>query len=180
MYTIVEARHVHHLCHAAAEGTLSLVHALRDGTGGVERVDETLQADAELATHLAALLGNLVADGPHDDGGVVAVGYDEVGDVPISPLVEEAGVAVLALRIAPHVERLGHDHHAQRVADIHLHLARHVVSRADGIAAHVLQDLDLADERGLVDGGTEGAEVMVQTDSAQLARLAVQLEAFLL
>ena len=143
-------------------------------------MDESLQTDAELTAHLAALLGNLVADGPHDDAGVVAVGYDEVGDVTVGPLVEEACVAVLALRVAPHVERLGHDHHAQRVADVHLHLARHVVSRADGVAAHVLQNLDLADERGLVDGGTEGTEVMVQTDSAQLARLAVQLEAFLL
>ena len=59
------------------------------------------------------MFGYLVADAPHDDGGVVAVGEHEVGDIARGPLVEEAGVAVLALGIDPHVETLGHDHHTQ-------------------------------------------------------------------
>ena len=98
-------------------------------------------------------------------------------DVAVAPLLEEAGVAVLALGVDPHVERLGHDHHAQRVANLHLHLARHVVRCTDGIAAHVFHGLHLADEGGLVDGSTQRPEVVVQADALQFARLAIQLEA---
>ena len=85
---------------------------------------------------------------------MVAFRHDEIGDVAVGPLAEEAGVAVLALGIDPHVEALGHHHHAQRVAHVHLHLARHIMSRTDGIAAHLLQYLYLADEGGFVDGST--------------------------
>ena len=51
------------------------------------------------------------------------------------------------------------------------------MGRADGIAAHLLHRLDLPDEGGLVDGGTQGAEVVVQADALDLAGHAVELEA---
>ena len=51
---------------------------------------------------------------------------------------------------------------------------------ADGVAAHVLQGLDLSDEGTFVDGSPQGTEVVVQTDTLQLARHAVQLETTLL
>ena len=92
------------------------------------------------------------------------MGEHEVGDVARGPLVEEAGVAVLALGIDPHVETLGHDHHAQRVAEVHLQLGGHVVGGADGIAAHLFHRLDLTDEGGLVDGGAQRSEVVVQAE----------------
>ena len=104
------------------------------------------------------------------------MGEHEVGDVARGPLVEEAGVAVLALGIDPHVETLGHDHHAQRVAEVHLQLRGHVVGGADSIAPHLLHHLDLTDEGGFVDGGSEGAEVVVQTHALELARNAIELE----
>ena len=111
---------------------------------------------------------------------MVAVGLHQVGNILVGPFVEEAGIAVLALGVQPHVEALGHHHHAQRVAHVHLQLARHVVRRADGVAAHVLQDLDLADNRSLVHRSTQGAEIVVQADTLQLARHAVQLESLFL
>ena len=89
-----------------------MVEALGDGARGVELVAERLQPSGYFEALFAALFRDLVAYRPHDDRGVVAVGEDEVGDILISPVVEEAGVAVFALGIDPHVEALGHDHHA--------------------------------------------------------------------
>ena len=70
------------------------------------------------------------------------------------PVVEETRITILALGIDPHVETLGHDHHTERVAEIHLHLTRHIVRGADGVAAHILQRFDLTDKGTLVDSST--------------------------
>ena len=35
---------------------------------------------------------------------MVAIGQYKIGDVLVGPLTEEAGVAILALRIDPHIE----------------------------------------------------------------------------
>ena len=161
VYAIVETWHIHHLCKTAVERLLGVVHALSNGAGRVEMVAEALQADGDEATFGRALLGNLVANAPHHDAGVVAISQNQVGDILLGPLVEEAGVAVLALGVKPHVEALGHHHHTQRVADVHLHLRRHVVRGADGIAPHGLHRLDLADKGRLVDGGAQRAEVVM-------------------
>ena len=104
MYAIVEARHVHGLRHTTFQRSLSSVHALGYRARRVELVAEVLQSDGNLAAFLAALLRNLVAYRPHHDAGMVAVGQYEIGDVFVGPLTEEAGVAILALRINPHIE----------------------------------------------------------------------------
>ena len=98
------------------------------------------------------LFGNLITYRPHDDGGMVAVGQHQVLNVLLPPVVEETGIAVLALRIDPHVETLGHHHHTERVAEVHLHLRGHIMRGTDSVATHVLHGLDLTDEGTLVDG----------------------------
>ena len=100
----------------------------------------------------------------------------EVFNILVSPLAEETGVTVLALGINPHVERFGHHHHTQRVVDLHLHRRRHVVARSNSVATHLLQNLHLAYERSFVDGSSQRAKVVVQTDALQLASLAVEFK----
>ena len=104
----------------------------------------------------------------------------EIGDVAVAPLLEEAGIAVLAFGIDPHVETLGHGHHTHRVAEVHQQGGGHVVGASDGVASHLLQLADALDEGGLVLGGTERTEVMVQADTLQLAGDSIQLESLLL
>ena len=53
------------------------------------------------------------------------------------------------------------------------------MSRTDGIAAHLLQYLDLADEGGFVDGSTQRTKVMMQADAFYLTCHSVQLETVL-
>ena len=142
---------------------------------------EVLQSAAPFhAFLLVSLLRNLIAYAPHDDGRMVAMMEQEVGDILLSPFIEEACVAVLALRILPHVKAFRHHHHAHGVADLHLHLGRHIVCGADSVASHVLHQPYLAYERGFVDSGAERSEVMVQANALQLAAYAIELEASVL
>ena len=50
------------------------------------------------------------------------------------------------------------------------------MGRAYGVAAHVFHDLHLTDEGRLVDCGAQGAKVVVQADTLDFARLAIELE----
>ena len=106
----------------------------------------------------------------------MAVGEDEVCYVPVCPFLEEACVSVLAFRIYPHVERLSHDHHADRVAQVHLHLRRHVVSCPYGVASHTLQQFQLSQQRRAVYGSPQHAEVVMQADTLYLPLVSVEAE----
>ena len=108
-----------------------------------------------------------------------AIGQHEVLEVALPPVVVEAAVSVLALGIDPHVERLGHDHHSQRIAYIHLHLRRHIMSSTNGITPHRLEEFDLTDECRLIDSSTNHTQIVMQTDSAEFTRDAIQLEPIL-
>ena len=107
---------------------------------------------------------------------MVAVVEHQVADVLLPPLVPVTAVAVAHLGLLPAVETLSHDHHAQAVADFHLHRRGHVVAGADGIGAHGLHHLDLADKGGLIDSGTQWTQIVMQAHAFNLAALAVELE----
>ena len=141
-------------------------------------MDKVLQMASPVDTLIGIpLLRYLIAYRPHHYRGVVAMVEHEVGNVLVSPLLEEARIAVLALRIYPHIERLRHDHHTHRVAYLHLHGRRHVVGSTDGITSHILQYAYLADESRLVDGSAQRSEVVVQTNALNLSAHAIELEA---
>ncbi len=111
---------------------------------------------------------------------MVAVVLHQVGDILVAPLLEELGVAILALRINPHIEALCHYHHTEGIADFHLHGRRHVVGCTDGVATHLLHRLDLADEGRLVLCCSQWTEVVVQADALNFAGDAIELETIIL
>ena len=177
---IVKARHICHLGKTAPNIAVGLVHAAGHHARGVilmAQGDEVLVALHALGL---PLLGNLVAHAPHDDARMVTVIEHQIADVLLPPLVPIAAVAIAHLGLLPPVKTLGHDHHAQAVADFHLHRRGHIVAGADGIGAHGLHHLNLADQRCLVDGSTQRAKVMVQAHAFNLAALAIELETALL
>ena len=180
MYAIVEARNVHHLGKSTLQGSLSLIHTLGYRAGWVVLMTDILQMLGNLHTLLAPLLRNLVTDTPHNDARMVAMVLHQIGHIPVAPLLEELGVAILALRINPHIEALSHYHHTERVADFHLHGRRHVVGCTDGVATHLLHRLDLADECRLVLCSSQRTEVVVQADTLDLAGNAIELETIIL
>ena len=113
MDAVVEAWNIHRRSYTTLDGSLGMVESLCHRTGGVEGMAGVLKVLGNLLALGAALLRNLVTYRPHDDTRMVAVGEYEVLDVFLPPVLEEAGIAVLALRIEPHVKTLGHHHHAQ-------------------------------------------------------------------
>ena len=180
MYAIVEARNVHHLGKSTLQGSLSLVHTLGNRAGRIILMTDILQMLGYLHTLLAPLLRNLVTDTPHNDARMVAMVLHQIGHIPVAPLLEELGVAILALRINPHIEALSHYHHTERVADFHLHGRRHIVGCTDGVTTHLLHRLDLTDECRLVLCSSQRTEVVVQADTLDLAGNAIELETIIL
>ena len=180
MYAIVEARYIHGLGKAAFQGIFCLIHTLGYRAGWVVLMTDILQMLGYLHTFLAPLLRNLVTDAPHDDARMVAVVLYQIGDILVAPILEELGIAILAFRINPHIETLCHDHHAERVADFHLHGRRHVVGGTDSIATHLLHRLDLTDKGCLILCCSQRTEVMMQADTFQFTGNAIELETIIL
>ena len=106
-----------------------------------------------------------------------------VDHIPFSPdsavsavLIEESVVTVLAFSYVPFIEILAHYHKAHLVAEFNEFFCRHIVRSTDGVAAHILENCQLASDGGFVDCGSERTEVVVQADTAEFARLSVEEE----
>ena len=136
-----------------------------------DRHSERRLAEARL------VLPELVAGGPHHDAGMVAVAADEVAHQPLVPLVPVGGQVALHLLHLPLVERLGHHHQSQLVAEVQELRRGEVVRRANRVAAHLLQERQLPPRRVPVELRAEHPEVVMQANAADLAVNAVQEEA---
>ena len=177
---VVEAGDVEGGGEAVVKHGAYLVHAVGAGACGIEVVDEVLEHDELLDAVGAPLRGHLVAGAPHDHGGRVAVVLDHVGNILSGPVLEDGAVAVGRLGTeTPVVERLDHEHHAHLVAQLDQLGGGHIVGGADGVDAHILEELYLMAQGRTVDGGSEGAEVVVVADTLELGELAVEEEALL-
>ena len=139
-------------------------------------MNEVLHLTCHAVTLLGSLFGNLIADGPHHDGGMETVGKHQILEVAPPPILIETTVAVLAFRPLPHVETLCHHHHTEGVIDFHLHLRGCVVRGAYGVTSHAFQQLHLTDEGCLVDCCANHAEVMMQTDAFNFSGFSIQHE----
>ena len=155
IHTVVESRNVKGSIESTLGIGLGIVSSAGHSTTGVELMTELGHGFCSCCAFFVPLFGNLVADTPHHDRGVIAMSADQVFEVFAPPFVVETVVAVLHFGLFPGVEALGHDHHSHRVAHVHLHLRGHVVRGADGIGPHFLHQTYLTNERSLVDGGSK-------------------------
>ena len=83
---------------------------------------------------------------------------EHIDHIPFSPyapvsavLVEESVVAVFAFGDVPFVEILAHHHKAHFVAELDQFFCRHIVRGADGVAAHILENCELAADGSFID-----------------------------
>ena len=175
--------------------TLELVVAKRHGTRGVGLFGPLDKVElSSLVKRLGAAGDHLVTHGPHNDRGrvkvtgdgrlkielgpdLIGLGADDLGVADL--LIEETSVveAVAVLRIGPAVEDLLVEQDTLLLAHLNEHARRRVVRRADGVAAHLLQDTHLAlDSRTAIDG-TQGTLILMHADALELDILAVEGEA---
>ncbi len=108
---------------------------------------------------------------------MVPVAPDHVPQVALAPLGEVLAVAVLDLRLAPHVEGLVQDEEAHPVGGVQQLGRGRVVARADRVRPHPLQDLQLALDRPAIDGRAERAQVVVVAHAPERDAASVQEEA---
>ena len=174
---VVEARHVEQGREAVAHGRVKLVHAGRDGAGGVFAVHNVLQALGDFGAARRPLVGYFVADAPQNHRRVVAVTVHHVHQVALRPFVEVLAVAVFHFGLFPLVERLHDEHDAHFIGQAHQLRGRHVVGGAHGVGAHLLQQRQLAAQGRRVHGRTQGAQIVVVAHALELARLPVQHKA---
>lgn len=141
-----------------------------DGAGGVEVAD---RFDEKRGDFSAGFISNRV----NDDGGVVAVPDDPGGEVFFPMLVEEAGAVVVGGFFDPAVEDLVHDEEAEFVAEIVEVVWEGVMGGADGIAAHVLEELEFPAEEVGRPCAADGATFPVFADAEKFGDLAIEVEA---
>ena len=152
--------------------------SLRDGAGGVvgvEGVDEGFE-DGDGDVGLGRVV-DLVADGPEDDAGVVAIALDGVGGVADGPLLEVEVIVVGILGDGPAVEHLVHDEEAHAVGEVEELGRGWVVRGADGVDAEGAEGGEAAFPGGERDCGAEGSGVGVEGYAVDLVVDAVEEEA---
>ena len=107
----------------------------------------------------------LVADGPEDDGGRVAIALDH-------------GLQLRqAFGVGTHLARLAHHHHAHAVAGLDPLRRGHVVRGAHGIAAHLLQHAEAEALQAVGQRRAHAGVILMVAGALNLERLAVEEEA---
>ena len=140
----------------------------------MDDVGELLRQPSAIGT---ALFGDLVADAPHHDAGVIAVAVDELTQVGLVPVLPVFGEPILDFGDLPHVEGLVHHEQAHAVRQFEQLRRGRIVAGADGVHAHPLHDLQLPLQRAAIDGGAERSQIVVHADAVEAPRAAVQQEA---
>ena len=174
---------------------LELVIAERHGARGIGFLGPLNEVELSgLVKRFGTAGDHLVAHRPHDDRGRVVIAGDgglkiELGpnliglgadDLGVADLrVEEAGVvvAVAVLCIGPAVKDLLIKQDALFLAHLDEHARRRVVRRADGVAAHLLQDSDLTLDGGAVVDRAKSALVVMHANALELDVLAIERKA---
>ena len=155
-----------------------VVHAGRDGPGGIHPQDLFAEVPGNLHAVVIGASGNLVADAPHDDARVVAVAFHHDLQVAFAIFVEETGIVVRVLGDAPLVESLVDDQQAHAVAGIQKALCRNVVRAADCVETVAFEQFGLPFLRTVVRGRTQQSMVVVHASAFQFRGFAIEQEAF--
>ncbi len=88
-------------------------------------------------------------------------------------------IAVVAFTPIPFVERFAHHHKTERIAQFDKFGRRHIVRGANGIAAHVAQQQQLAQNGLAVHRCPKRTEVVVEADAPKFTHLAVEQKAYI-
>ena len=134
---------------------------LARGVFAVEERGELAGAVQIAKAPVRHLFPDFVARAPEDHARVVAVSMHKVDDVALVPGLIIKVVIVGSLTQLPAVKQLVHHHKAHAIAEIEQLRRGRVVGGADGVAAHRLEDFQLALSGPLVECRSERAEVVM-------------------
>ena len=176
MWLIVQSVDIHRLG-IGRRSCPEIVVARSRRPRGILPVTDRRQPVTDVPFVRIALLPHLVADGPEDDAGMVAVPPDQGDQILLHPFVEERGITVGLLGDSPGVRQLVHDEEAEPVAEVQQFRRGRIVGRADGIAAHLLELEQAPLPHRIVPGCAQSTRIVVQAHALQEHPLAVEIEA---
>ena len=153
-------------------------HAGGDEAGGIIFADLGAQLfRPERAVRIAVALADFVAYGIADHAGVIAVAQHHGGYVARPPVGEPEMVVHAGLLLAPHIERLVHDQHADAVTHLEQRQRGRVVGDAHGVEAGLFEQRELALLSRRERRRAQHAVIVMDAAAAHLQGLAVQPEA---
>ena len=200
--SVVQAHHAAELVddgsHLLGHAVVGRVLAKGGRTGGVHFLQPGAQVPGDLGivghVGIGQALKDLVTQRVHDNRGSVLVPLGHslhvilspghaglaaqdvvaLGDGHVEPLGVVLGVAVLGQ--SPGVEGLVDEHDALAVGDLHQLGSGGVMGNADGVAAHLLEDLHLALDGAVPGLGAQSALVVVHAHALETGGYAVELK----
>ena len=152
--------------------------------GGVFLVADGDQFLGHLVAVAVKLVGDLVADAPEDDAGMVAVSPQHGPQVGVVPLVEIEVIAERRLAAGvlgkvegpvprPFVEGLIKYIHPHLIAQVVKLRRKRMMARADGVAAHLLETGDAICPHADGHGIAKRTRVLMQAHALEFGGLAV-------
>src|SRR6185437_520528 len=158
-------------------GLLRVIPGRADRGGHWARGVELLYLSGKLAANYDTLglrtFGNLIADAPKNNAGMIAVALDHGFNIALPPLLEIEAVVLRILTPRPAVEGLIDHQHAQAVAGIEEIGRGRIVTGTDSIEAARLEQLDTAFLSARNACGAERAVIVMNAPPSQLVALAI-------
>ena len=189
-----------HLCNLVGSTIIvfKLVIAKCRRTGDVNFLDPSNQitGDYRIIVCIAAdAFQNLVAQAVHDDGRRILILVDHGLDIKFCPghvgFTAENGVVIVdgnikplgivvgisVFGVSPRIKGLVNEHNALLIGNFNEFRRGGVVGNADGVAAHLLEDLHLPLDGAIPCLRAKRSLVVVHTDAFELGGLAVEFKA---
>ena len=163
----VIAHHIHCVGEAVGVGIGVALKSHSRGPGGIKlfgEIMERFQHGCQIAVSL--LTSGRVGKGPEDDGRMIPVPSDEVGQILFGAFVS---VEISGFRP---------EEHPHPVAGLHKGRGGGIVGGADHIGAHLFQDFHILFMGAVGQGGAQTAEIVVDISAPQLQMSAVEEKSF--
>ena len=152
------------------------VEATGNGTGTIYLLQECHHFLGLFHALILGRLGDLVADGIHDNAGMVIVPADhgcQIRQVILAPM---GCIVELVLMMEPHVPAFVHHVNAIVVTGIQHSAGAGIVGRTNGIEACVLHNADSAPLGFVIGSSANNAVIMVDTAAPEEGALSVDIE----
>ena len=141
--------------------------------GSIQRMDKRDLLFAVFNTFRFCRLGNFIADGVHNNRGMVIVPVHHGGSIDGPAFLKIQAVVIPCLAIVPHIEGLVHHIHAVIVASFQHSPGSWIVGCAQCIESSFLHNANSTPFTFIVSCGTQNAVVMVDTAAPQQGFFAV-------
>src|ERR1700694_4475399 len=110
---------------------------------------------------------------------MISIATDLRAQILLMPIIKQQMIIVFLLGPAPGIERFIHYNYAHSIAKIEQFRRGRVVARADGVDAHLFQNLYLAFQCSRIDCRTKCSQIMMIANAVESDVLTIEQESFI-